>query len=113
MEGGLSLPQADLLRVMLGVDVVLMGNIFEYDDYSGPWGNPKVNFTARAYDTNTRQVEWSSISFNRGDDQVIFFNQGKVNTAHALASGMVREVAEKMSGMRAEPEAAGPGQRGP
>lgn len=98
MEGGLSLPQADLLHVILGVDLVLTGIVFEYDDYSGPWGNPKVNFTARLYDTKTRQVEWSSISYNRGDDWVIFFNQGKVNTAHAVASGMARSVIETMAG---------------
>ncbi|MBI5576036.1 MAG: hypothetical protein HY896_06690 [Deltaproteobacteria bacterium] len=96
MEGGLSIPQADLLREMLGVDLVMSGNVYEYDDYSGPGGNPKVNFTVRIYDTKTRQVVWSSISFNRGDDRVIFFNQGRVNTAYALASGMTRAVVERM-----------------
>lgn len=102
MEGGLSLPQADLLHAMLGVDLVLTGIVFEYDDYSGPWGNPKVNFTARVYDMKTRQVDWASISYNRGDDWVVFFNQGKVNTAHAVASGMTRAVVETMAGREAE-----------
>ena len=98
MEGGLSIPQADLLRVMMDVDLVLTGNVFEYDDYSGPWGTPKVNFSVRIYDTKTRQVGWSSISYNKGDDGVFFFNQGRVNTAHAMASKMARAVVEKLSG---------------
>jgi hypothetical protein len=97
MEGGLSLPQADLLRELLDVDLVLTGNVFEYEDYSGPSGSPKVNFTALVYDTKTRQVGWSSISYNRGDDRVFFFNLGKVHTAHAMASEMARALAGMMS----------------
>jgi hypothetical protein len=97
MEGGLSLPQADLLRVMLDVDLVLTGNVFEYEDYSGRSGSPKVNFTARVYDTKIRQVEWASLSYNQGDDGVFFFDVGKVHTAHAMASEMARALAEMMA----------------
>jgi hypothetical protein len=39
---------------------------------------------------------WSSISHNLGDDGVFFFDAGKVQTAHSLASAMVRAVVRTM-----------------
>jgi TolB-like protein len=96
MEGGLSLPQADILHAALEVDLVVTGIVTEYQDSIGGEGNPKVEFSARVFDMKTRQIVWSSSSFNRGDDGVFFFNLGKVNTAHEMASGMVRSVVEKM-----------------
>lgn len=96
MEGGLSLPQADILHAALNVDLVLTGIVTEYQDYIGGWGNPKVEFSARVFDMKTRQIVWSSSSYNEGDDGVFFFNLGKVNTAFGVASGMVRSAVEKM-----------------
>jgi hypothetical protein len=98
MEGGLSLPQADLLHAMLNVDLVLTGIINEYKDYSGSWGAPEVDFSTRVFDTRKRQVVWTSNSHNRGDDWVYLFNIGKVNTAHRIASEMAREVVESLVG---------------
>jgi TolB-like protein len=96
MEGGLSLPQADLLHDALGVDLVLTGIVMEYQDNIGGVGNPRVEFSARVFDMKTRQIVWSSASYNEGDDGVYFFNLGKVNTAHGMASGMVRAAVRKM-----------------
>ncbi len=96
MEGGLSLPQADILREFLGVDLVLTGIVMEYQDNIGGVGNPKVEFSALVFDMNTRQIVWSSTSYNEGDDGVFFFGLGKVNTAHGMASGMVRAAIRKM-----------------
>ena len=96
MEGGLSLPQADILRADLDVDMVLTGIVMEYQDPTGGGGNPKVEFSVRIFDMKTRQIVWSSSSYNEGDDGVFFFNLGKVNTAHGMASGMVRSVVERM-----------------
>jgi TolB-like protein len=99
MEGGLSLPQADILHAALNVDLVLTGIVMEYQDYIGGWGNPKVEFSARVFDMKTRQIVWSSSSYNEGDDGVFFFNLGKVNTAFAMTSGMVRSAVEKMGSL--------------
>jgi TolB-like protein len=96
MEGGLSLPQADVLHSSLEVDLVVTGIVTEYQDSIGGEGNPKVEFSARVFDMKTRQIVWSSSSFNQGDDGVFFFNLGKVNTAHGMASGMVRSVVDRM-----------------
>jgi hypothetical protein len=96
MAGGLSLPQGELLRALLDVDLVLTGIVVDYVDYGGPSGNPSVNFSVRVLDTRTKRMTWTSISYNRGDDRVFFFNLGKVNTAHAVASAMARAVVEMM-----------------
>jgi len=45
---------------------------------------------------NTRQIVWSSNSYNQGDDGVFFFNLGKVNTAHGIAAEMVRSTVREM-----------------
>ncbi len=95
MEGGLSLPQADILRAALNVDLVLTGIVTEYKD-NGGFGKPKVEFSARVFDMRTRQIVWSSYSYNEGDDGVFFFDLGAVNTAHGMASGMVRSTVGKM-----------------
>jgi TolB-like protein len=96
MEGGLSLPQADILHAELDADLVLTGIVTEYQDFIGGNGNPKVEFSVRVFDMGTRQIVWSSSSYNEGDDGVFFFNLGMVNTANGMASGMVRSVVEKM-----------------
>ncbi len=96
MEGGLSLPQADILRDALGVDLVVTGIVMDYQDSLGGSGAPKVHFSTRVFDMETRQIVWSSASFNQGDDGVYFFGLGRVNTAHGMASGMVRSVVERI-----------------
>jgi hypothetical protein len=102
MEGGLSLPQADILHAALDVDLVLTGIVMEYQDFVGGDGNPKVEFSMRVFDMKSRQIVWSSYSYNEGDDGVFFFNLGKVNTAHQLASAMVRSVAERINAVMEE-----------
>jgi len=102
MEGGLSLPQADILHSALDVDLVLTGIVTEYQDFIGGYGNPKVEFSMRVFDMKTRQIGWSSFSYNEGDDGVFFFNLGKVNTAHEMASAMVRSVVDRMEAVMGE-----------
>jgi hypothetical protein len=97
MESGLSLAQGEVLRTLLDADLVLTGDVVSYSDYSGPYGNPEVNFSMRVFDMRSKRVTWTSISHNRGDDGVFFFDMGKVNTAHALASTMARAAAGMMS----------------
>jgi TolB-like protein len=96
MDQGISLPQADSIFALLNADLVLLGNVTDYDDYHGTWGNPKVGFTTQLIAKKGREVVWSSDSYNEGDDGVFFFDQGRVNTAHAMASQMVRSIAKMM-----------------
>jgi hypothetical protein len=75
---------------------VVTGIVTEYQDSTGVGTEPKVEFSTRVFDMKTRQIMWSSSSFNEGDDGVFFFDLGRVNTAHEMASGMVRSVVAKM-----------------
>ena len=102
MEGGLSLPQADILHAALDVDFVLTGIVMEYQDFVGGDGNPKVEFSMRAFDMKSRQIVWVSYSYNEGDDGVFLFNIGRINTAHQMASGMVRSVVERIKAVMDE-----------
>ena len=115
MEGGLSLPQADILRAALNVDLVLTGIVVEYQDNIGGFGKPRAEFSVRVFDMKTRQIVWSSSSYNEGDDGVFFFGLGKVNTAHGVASEMVRSTVGKMEGVfrQREGHSASAGAPGP
>lgn len=97
MEEGISLAQTDDIFSSLDVDLVLSGKVLDYEDYRGPEGKPKVDFSLIIVERNTREVIWSSKSYAEGDKEVILFNLGKINTAHALASEMVKGVSAKIA----------------
>ena len=97
MDQGVSLADADAIFAMLNVDLVVTGQVLDYQDYQGGAGKPKVEFTAEVIEKKSREVVWSSTSFNQGDDRVFFFDWGRVNTAYAMASQMVRSIGKMMA----------------
>ncbi len=97
MDDGLSLAYADLIFSKLNADLILTGKIMDYQDYQGPGGKPKVDFSAQMIERKSREVVWSSKSYNEGDDGVFFFDMGRVNTAHSMASEMVQHVVEMIA----------------
>ncbi len=98
MEDGVSLSQTDILFGALNADLILSGRVFEYEDYQGTYGKPKVEFSAYLVERKSREVVWNSHSHNRGDDGVFFFDQGRMNTASAMASQMTQWIGKRMTG---------------
>jgi len=96
MTDGVSLPETDTILNAVNADLVLNGEVLDYRDYRGPDGVAKVDFSVLFIERRTRQVVYSSYSQNQGDDGVFFFDWGRVNTAHAMASHMAWAVGEKM-----------------
>lgn len=97
MDQGVSLADAGAIFAMLNVDLVVTGQVLDYQDYQGSFGKPKVDFTAEVIERKSREVVWSSTSYNTGDDGVFFFDWGRVNTASAMASQMVRSIGKMMA----------------
>jgi hypothetical protein len=95
MDDGLSLAQADLLFEFLGADLLLTGKVLDYQDVRGS-GVPKVDFSALLLERSSREVVWTSKNYSSGDDGVFFFDWGRVNTAGAMASRMVKTIVEEM-----------------
>jgi len=95
MDEGVSIEDAQALFAVSGADLVLGGEVLDYQDPEGPSGTVKVNFSVQLIERESRRVVWSSKSWNQGDDGVFFFDLGKVNTAHAMAIRM----AESIGGM--------------
>ncbi|WP_242343197.1 hypothetical protein [Anaeromyxobacter terrae] len=91
LEGAVSLLAVRTATEVLGSDLVLTGVVREYDD-AGPV--PKADFTVTLIDTRTEEVVWEATSDHRGDDDVVLFDRGRVNTATALACRMVRTVVD-------------------
>jgi TolB-like protein len=96
MQDGISLADADALFAGLNADLLVSGRVMDYQDYQGAWGKPKVDFSSMVIERKSREVVWSSDSHNEGDDRVFFFDWGRVNTAHAMASQMVQRVGKMM-----------------
>jgi TolB-like protein len=89
MQDGLSLADADLIFSRLEADLVLSGDIMDYQDYKGLEGQPRVDFLAQIIAKKSREIVWAVKSHNRGDDRVFFFDWGKVRTAYAMSTQMV------------------------
>jgi TolB-like protein len=97
MDQGVSLADAEAIFAMLNVDLVVTGQVLDYQDYQGSFGKPKVDFTAEAIERKSKEVVWSSTSYNQGDDGVFFFDWGRVNTAYAMAHQMVLSIGKMMA----------------
>ena len=94
MDDGLSLANADVVFNRLDADLLLTGNVLDYQDYQGTTGKPKVDFSAHIIERKSREFVWASKSCNEGDDGVFLFGLGKVTTAHTMADRMVRPALE-------------------
>lgn len=96
MSDGVSLPDTETILNAVNADLVLNGEVLDYQDYPGPEGNAKVDFSVLFIERKTRKVVYSSYSQNTGNDGVLFFDWGKVNTAHAMASQMAGAIGQRM-----------------
>ncbi|MBU1641009.1 MAG: hypothetical protein KKG53_11090 [Proteobacteria bacterium] len=93
MEDGLYLAHAEVLFAKLGVDLLVTGKIFDYEDYGGMIGRPIVDFSVEVFSRQGNQTVWTSKSYTDGANGVFFFDLGKVYTAHNLAGQMVGTIA--------------------
>lgn len=93
-DEGVSLAQADVLRALLEADLVVSGTVTEYERQGSGPGTPFVGFSARAIDTATRQVVWTSYSFAKGDDGFRLFEAGRIRSVGRIASELARGVVE-------------------
>jgi hypothetical protein len=96
MHDGISLSDAGALFNRLDVDLVLTGQVFDYEDYQGSGGVPRVGFSAEIIERHTREVVWLTRSHHVGDEGVYFFDWGKIHTAHVLAARMVNQAVDTL-----------------
>jgi len=98
MDGGISLSDAGTVAALLDADFVLGGRVIRYQDYEGPAGLARVEFSTVVIERQSRKVVWSSDSYNEGTDGVHFFERGTTRTAHAMATQMVGIAAGMIAG---------------
>jgi len=96
MEGGVSSAHADVVFDTIEANVVMTGIVDTYQDARGENGIPTVDFSATVLDKENHAAVLSSNSYNAGDDRVVFFDFGKINTACSLAIEMVRGIVAKI-----------------
>ena len=105
MSDGVSLSDTETILNAVNADLVLNGELFEYQER--PWigGAPQADFAVLFLERKSRRIVYSSYSHNAGDDRVFFFDWGKVNTAHAMVSRMAGAITEQLlrAAMAAEP----------
>ena len=96
MDIGMSLSDADLVFDALDADLILCGRVLEYQDYSYSAAAPKVEFMVELIERRSRKIVWSSRSYHQGDEDILLFDWGRVNTASELAGDMVRTVVKRI-----------------
>jgi len=92
MSDGISLSDTETILNAVNADLVLNGEVLEYQERPWAGGAPLADFALLFLERKTRRVVYSSYSANAGDDRVFFFDWGKVNTAHAMVSRMARAI---------------------
>ena len=95
-EGGIAFSQAELLKELLGADLVLTGDVLDYIDAESVDQAPVVDFMTQLLDAGRRRVVWSSFNHNTGVDRVWFFNDGWIRTAGGLGSAMAQATVKQM-----------------
>lgn len=97
IQEGIALTDVDAVAINLEADFVMTGRVMDYQDYEFPGGTPKIDFSMQILERRSRKIVWSSQSHNAGDDEVFFFDVGRINTAHAMMGWMVRMIGRKIS----------------
>ncbi len=95
-EGGIPFSEVELLKELLGADLVLSGDVLDYIDTLSPDQVPVVDFMTQLLDAGRRRVVWSSFNHNTGADRVWFFDEGRLRTAGALGSAMAQATVDRM-----------------
>lgn len=91
MNDGLSISDAYFLSNALEADLIFTGRVLEYRDLEAT-GVPQIDFSTQVFYAKEKKVIWSSKSYNRGDDGVLMFDIGRLNTANRLATYMTKNV---------------------
>ncbi len=97
IQEGIALTDVDAVAINLEADFVMTGRVVDYQDYEFPGGTPKIDFSMQILERRSRKIVWSSQSHNTGDDEVFFFDVGKINTTHVMMGWMVRMIGRKIS----------------
>ena len=92
MPEGPSLDDALVLNASLRADLIVFGQVFQFDEAG--LEPPRVSFSAVALDGPKKRVVWRSNSYATGDDRVIAFELGKVRTAAGLACRMAHAMVD-------------------
>jgi hypothetical protein len=95
MRAGPSLAISDILSSenTLGADLVLSGQVFDYQDQTGI---PKVDFSTRIFSGPERRIVWWSKSYASGDDGVFFYDYKRIRSTHVLMEQMTQAVAHQL-----------------
>jgi hypothetical protein len=110
IRGGVSFDEATRVLDALDADLVLSGEVRDFEQAAGLQGTPRVEFTARLMDRD-RNVVWQSLSQASGVDAVSLFDFGTVRTATGLACRMAAGVVTRLRAIAPEATAGAQGRR--
>jgi hypothetical protein len=90
---GVAPTEAQRLAEALDVDLIVSGEVLQYDDA----GVPKAEFNTLVLDRKESLV-WQSSSRGKGDDAVTFFDFGRIDTVSELVCRMAAGVVAGVAG---------------
>jgi TolB-like protein len=90
---GLSVTDAELLARNMGVDLLLLGRVLDYNETGGV---AQIGFSAALFERESRKVVWSATTSASGEDLVSVFGLGKIGTTSELARRMAESLVEAL-----------------
>ena len=94
MNEGPSVRDLDVLFETLDTDLVLTGNLLDYQNQE----NPTADFAVTLFERQSRKIVWSSRSYGTGNDGVFFFDWKQIRNSEAMVSRMAASIVEVMMG---------------
>lgn len=92
MPEGPSLDDALVLNATVHADLILSGQVLQWDE--GGVGPPRIGFTVTALLGEKRRVVWRSSSYATGEDRFGLFGTNRIRTSSELACQMARDVVQ-------------------
>ncbi|MHB8845751.1 MAG: Calx-beta domain-containing protein, partial [Nitrospirota bacterium] len=87
MREGVNSSDIALISSSLNADLILNGNVYDYQDpLDDPSAVPKVDILAGVIERKSRKLIWAAKGYTQGDEEVLFFDVGRVYTASRLTA---------------------------
>lgn len=94
MNEGPSVRDLDVMFETLDTDLVLTGNLLDYQNQE----NPTADFAVTVFERQSRKIVWSSRSYGKGNDGVFFFDWKQIRNSEAMVSRMAASIVAVMTG---------------
>jgi len=94
-KGELDLKKTAAISGASGVDGIIVGTVEKFSEGEGTM-SPEVSVNARLIDAHKDKLLWSDCNETKGDDNILVFDMGRMNSAETVAYKAVSNLVKEM-----------------